>query len=779
MAKSYSVKIVDAKKKAETLKIPNKGVYQTDSLRIVAHEGDKFQLIDSETNLAPKKILVKRVGKDLHVVFENGELANPDLIIENYYSAMDVHLVGQTQPETFAEYVTNPADATTTAQASASMGNPAWLQPAQTALDASIMGTAGIGAAAGAGGALGILAGAGLIAAAASGGGSDGPTNHAPQITNNGGQATAAINAAENQTAVTTVTATDSDGGNLIYSIAGGADANLFDINASTGVVTFKAAPNFEAPGDAGANNVYEIIVQVSDGSLTDTQTITITVTDVNEAPVITSNGGGATAAISVGENQTAVTTVTSTDVDAGSAATYSIAGGADAAKFTIDANTGELTFVAVPNFEAPTDAGADNVYDVIVQVTDGALIDTQDIAVTVTNTNAPAATISAASFVEDSSAQANQNYLVLTGTNYNDFLTVIGAAQGDNIKSEVDWTKLTWTVTDTINASVGFTDDMVAQAVVVSNTELRIYLTDVAWNDLKNEVGLLRSSNSGEDRITADAGFLADASNATANNIAVSPATYEVTLHNSLNDEITETVYSRDIVVHGGGTMEGAHFLSSDIEMTLDGMANGERLDILSTPTNLDSLSFSVENLNGAGTSATIAFTSNNTDSAVQNNGLGDLRVDLVSDQAHTTGLMVGGIEGSHTSIYFTDQAADVVLMAGIQSLDYAGTAVQDGSFEATGFMTDEDQITLANVQDLLLWDGNALDSSDFASIDSGNGDDVNAQTTHIIYDNATGKLYFDADGIGGSDAVILLTLSDQAVLSHTDIVWIDTNIV
>ena len=55
----------------------------------------------------------------------------------------------------------------------------------------------------------------------------------------------------------------------------------------------------------------------------------------------------------------TAVTTVTATDPDAGATLTYSIIGGADAAKFTINATTGVLTFVAAPNFEAPTDAGA------------------------------------------------------------------------------------------------------------------------------------------------------------------------------------------------------------------------------------------------------------------------------------------------------------------------------------------------------------------------------------------------------------------------------------
>ncbi len=35
------------------------------------------------------------------------------------------------------------------------------------------------------------------------------------------------------------------------YSISGGADAALFNIDAATGEVTFTAAPDFETPGDA------------------------------------------------------------------------------------------------------------------------------------------------------------------------------------------------------------------------------------------------------------------------------------------------------------------------------------------------------------------------------------------------------------------------------------------------------------------------------------------------------------------------------------------------
>ena len=218
--------------------------------------------------------------------------------------------------------------------------------------------------------------------------------NEAPVINSNGGGAGASVSVAENSTAVTTVTSTDPDAGQTpTYSIVpvasgGAADAAKFTINATTGALAFVTAPNFESPTDAGGNNVYDVTVKVSDGNGgTDTQTIAVTVTNQNEAPVINSNGGGAGASVSVAENTKTVTTVTSTDPDAGQTRTYSIVGGADATKFTINATTGALAFIAAPDYEHTTDAGANNVYDVIVQAADGnGGTDTQAIAVTVTN---------------------------------------------------------------------------------------------------------------------------------------------------------------------------------------------------------------------------------------------------------------------------------------------------------------------------------------------------------------------------------------------------------
>ena len=220
--------------------------------------------------------------------------------------------------------------------------------------------------------------------------------NDAPVITSDGGGASASLSIAENSTAVTTVTSTDVDGGIPVYSLAGGADAAKFTINSSTGALSFNVAPDYENPTDVGGNNVYDVIVQVSDGNGgTDTQAIDVTVTPVNDNdPVITSAN-----AANVAENTTSVLTVTATDADLpAQTVTYSITGGADQGKFSINGTTGELTFQAAPDYENPTDADTNNVYAVQVTANDGAgrtVNQTINVTVTPVNDNDPVITSS------------------------------------------------------------------------------------------------------------------------------------------------------------------------------------------------------------------------------------------------------------------------------------------------------------------------------------------------------------------------------------------------
>lgn len=113
----------------------------------------------------------------------------------------------------------------------------------------------------------------------------------------------------------------------------------------------------------------------------------TIPVSLLNHPPVITSDGGGDTAALTIAENLTSVTTVVASDSDAGQTVTYAITGGADAALFTIDSSTGALSFVAPPDYENPTDADGNNIYNIIVRASDGnGGVDTQVISVTVSD---------------------------------------------------------------------------------------------------------------------------------------------------------------------------------------------------------------------------------------------------------------------------------------------------------------------------------------------------------------------------------------------------------
>ena len=102
----------------------------------------------------------------------------------------------------------------------------------------------------------------------------------------------AARHVAENTTAVVTVTATDSDADDSVtgYEITGGADQGLFSIGATSGVLTFDAAPNYEDPKDSHNDNDYVVVVQATSGmgtrEMTATQTITVTVTNmIGEAP--------------------------------------------------------------------------------------------------------------------------------------------------------------------------------------------------------------------------------------------------------------------------------------------------------------------------------------------------------------------------------------------------------------------------------------------------------------------------------------------------------------
>ncbi|MDB5469060.1 MAG: outer rane adhesin like protein [Caulobacter sp.] len=163
---------------------------------------------------------------------------------------------------------------------------------------------------------------------------------------------------------VTTFTATDPDTHANTRDhrfTLGGTDAAAFTIDTMTGDLRVNSAINYEA------KTSYSIIVYVTDrggAGLTAQRTYSISVTNLNEAPIV------AAQAFSLDENSsvnTVVGTVVSSDPDTTNATfrnpRYSL--GAGSTGFAINATTGQITLTGTVNYEAQ------QVYSFTVRVTD------------------------------------------------------------------------------------------------------------------------------------------------------------------------------------------------------------------------------------------------------------------------------------------------------------------------------------------------------------------------------------------------------------------------
>ena len=194
---------------------------------------------------------------------------------------------------------------------------------------------------------------------------------------------------AENDTATAAVfTAIDPEADEITWGLAGG-DASLFDISA--GELSFAAAPDFEDPADADRDNVYEVTVRASDPQDAADYRVTVTVTDVDEAAIITS-GSGFWVFEHAENSAVEVARFVAADPE-GAPIRWSL-GGADSAVFVIS-DLGVLDFVRPPDFEHPGDQDTDNTYEAQVQARAGAS-DPAAAAVTVTviNVDEPGAVV-------------------------------------------------------------------------------------------------------------------------------------------------------------------------------------------------------------------------------------------------------------------------------------------------------------------------------------------------------------------------------------------------
>ena len=179
------------------------------------------------------------------------------------------------------------------------------------------------------------------------------------------------------------VVANDDDDDVLLYTLEQTAPAPTaeapaaFSINKATGQIMTEGGLN----ADTGGTASYTVTVTATDPSGAPTATsvtVTINVTAVNEAPMITVEANTVTAKnydenTDITDSANAIDTYAATDPDGDtlSASSWSVSG-PDGSLFEFDDTTaGRLQFKASPNYEMPMDTGKDNVYELVVVVTD------------------------------------------------------------------------------------------------------------------------------------------------------------------------------------------------------------------------------------------------------------------------------------------------------------------------------------------------------------------------------------------------------------------------
>ena len=209
--------------------------------------------------------------------------------------------------------------------------------------------------------------------------GSDGPLEilpllNSPPVFTDGATTTRTVaeNTVANANIGPTVAATDRDKNTLTYTL-GGTDAAAFTVDSATGQLKTKVALDYETKSS------YTVTLTVSDGQLNDVITVTINVSNVNEAPTFT-DGSSVTREIaentSAGENIGAVITATDPDNDT---LTYSL-GGTDASAFVLGTTTGQLRTSTALDYETKS------IYTLVLTASDGNQTDTIAVTINVTD---------------------------------------------------------------------------------------------------------------------------------------------------------------------------------------------------------------------------------------------------------------------------------------------------------------------------------------------------------------------------------------------------------
>ena len=198
--------------------------------------------------------------------------------------------------------------------------------------------------------------------------------NEAPVFADDSTTLSVAENTAASTNIGSAIAATDPDGDDLTYSLEG-SDAASFDIVSTTGQLKTKAALDYEN------ETSYSVTLKASDDNLSDTISVTINVTDVDEnrAPAFATESTTRSVAENTGPGVNIGDAVSATDADDNDTITYTL-GGTAAASFSIDSTSGQLRTKAALNYETKTS------YSVTITASDGKKSDSITVTITVTD---------------------------------------------------------------------------------------------------------------------------------------------------------------------------------------------------------------------------------------------------------------------------------------------------------------------------------------------------------------------------------------------------------
>ena len=519
-----------------------------------------------------------------------------------------------------------------------------------------------------------------------------GSVDEAPTITSS--TFTIAENAGDGAT-VGTITGTATEmGTTLTYSITAGNAGNAFALDSATGVITV----NGENILDYETTPFYSLTVSVSDGSLTATATVGITVTDINEAPTITG-----TTTFTIAEDATNSATVgTLTGVDADKdTLTYSITAGNSGDAFAIGSATGVIMVSGDNTLDYETTPS----YSLTVAVSDGSLTATATVGITVTDIN-EAPTITSSTFTITENATNSATVGTITGSTFTiaenaDDGATVGTLTGD----DADKDTLTYSITAG-NAGNAFALDSATGVITVNGENKLDYETTPFYS-------LTVTVSDGSLTATATVGItVTDINEAptitgTTTFTIAEDATNSATVGTITGDDADKDTLTYSMTVGNSGDAFALDSATGVITV------NGENtLDYETTP----SYSLTVAVSDGSLTAtATVTINVTNVNEAPTITGTTTFTIAEDATRSATVGIITGVDADKDTLTYSMtvgnsgdafalDSATGVITVSGDHPLDYETTpsysltvAVSDGSLTATATVT----INVTNVNE------------------------------------------------------------------------------